>query len=126
MKKVNEDLFQSIESVFTKPSIVHIAKDDLGKFKEDSRSIYYSEYKADDENKAIRISERIKYDLVEFGSENKAALYITGDPGMDEVSEILDGLHGKAKEIIWGSCDESNLDVNVLKVALLFFIQDTK
>ena len=121
MEKVDEDLLQSIEDVFTKPSKVQIAKEDLSKFKEYAKAIYYSEYLADDEYKSVRISERIKNDLAKFASDNKAALYFVGDPDMGEVAEILDGLHVKTNEMIWGSYEDGNVSIGELKVALLFY-----
>jgi hypothetical protein len=121
MKKLDQASLQSIMDEFTKPSIVHITKEDLDKFNEAAQSIYYSEYLADDKYRGVRIGERIRCDLAEFGSDNSAALYFVGDPDMEEVEEIINGLNTKTEDVIWGYCEGSSLEVNELKVMLLFF-----
>ena len=121
MKKVDEDLMEVIQSVFTQDGGIIIEKGDLQKLEKGAKEISYMEYPADDEYRAVRISERIICSLKSFGDNNKAALYFQGDPTMDELAEMLDGLHGKTNEIIWGSCSELSLDESMLKVALLFF-----
>ena len=123
MKKVDKDLMEVIQSVFTQDGGIIIEKRDLLKLEKDAKEIYYMEYTytADDKYRGIRISERIRCDLERFGNDNKAALYFYGDPSMDELAEILDGLHGKTNVIIWGSCSELDLEGPMLKTALLFY-----
>lgn len=121
MKKVDNDFLKGVYPNFIKECTVQITLDDLEQIKRDSKAVYYAEYLTKDEYRAVRISERIKCQLQEFGSNNKAALYIIGDPDMDEVAEILDGLHEKTDEIIWGNCENSSLETNELKVMLLFY-----
>ncbi len=121
MKKIDKELLEDIQSVFTQGGGIIIDKSDLQKLEKKAKEIYYSEYTADDEFRSVRISERIKCDLEKYSNNNKAALYFQGDPIMDELSEILDGLHGKTNEIIWGSCSELDLEGSELKVTLLFY-----
>ena len=129
MKIVDRDLMDVIQSVFTQDGGIIIEDSDLKKLKKGAKEIYYMELTADDEDRAVRISERIRCSLERFGNDNnKAALYFYGDPTMDELAEMLDGLHGKTNEIIWGSCSEMDLEGFELKTALLFYeyASDTK
>jgi len=122
MKKVDRDLMEVIQSVFTQDGGIIIEKSDLQKLEKGAKEIYYLEYTADDKYRAVRISERIRCRLERFENDNnKAALYFYGDPTMDELAEMLDGLHGKTNEIIWGSCSEIDLEGTMLKTALLFY-----
>jgi len=122
MKKVDKVLMEVIQSVFTQDGGIIIEKGDLQKLEKGAKEIYYSEFTADDRYRSIRISERIRCSLERFSNDNnKAALYFQGDPTMDELAEILDGLHGKTNEIIWGSCSELEMEGFELKTALLFY-----
>lgn len=121
-KEVDKLFLDKLIPNFTKDCIVNIGKEDLLRLGKGAKEIYYSEYIANDKCRAFRIRERIKCNIAEFGSDNKAALYITGDPTMDELAEILDGLNVKVKEIIWGSCNKSDVGVDVIKVAMLFYV----
>jgi hypothetical protein len=121
MKKVDKDLLEVIQSVFTQDGDIIIDKSDLQKLQKEAIEMHYMEFTADDEYRAVRIGERIRCSLERFGNDNnKAALYFYGDPSMDELAEMLDGLHGKTNEIIWGSYSEMNLEGTMLKTALLF------
>ena len=121
MKKVDKDLLEVIQSVFTQGGDIIIDKSDLQKLEKEAIEMHYMEFTADDEYRGVRIGERIRCSLERFGNDNnKAALYFYGDPSMDELAEVLDGLHGKTNEIIWGSCSEMNLEGTMLKTALLF------
>lgn len=122
MKEIDKIFLDKLIPDFTKNCIINIDEEDLLKFRKGAKAIYYNEYYADDKYRAVRISERIKCDLAKYGNDNKAALYITGDPEMDELTEILDGLHGKTSEIIWGSCNNNDLGIDALKAALLFYV----
>ena len=121
MKKVDKDLMEVVQPVFTHDGEIIIDKSDLQKLEKDAKEIYYMEYIADDKYRAVRISERIRCSLENFDDNNRAALYFYGNPTMDELAEMLDGLSGKINEIIWGSCSEIDLEGSVLKVSLLFY-----
>ncbi len=121
MKITNKEMLKNIIPKFTKDCIVIIEQKDILNLAKVAKAVFYNTYKADDIYKAVRISERINCEYKNMGKDNKAALYFTGDPEMDEVAEILDGLEDTTNYVIWGSCNDNCYESNELKVAVLFF-----
>ena len=121
MKITNKEMLKNIIPKFTKDCIVIIEQNDILNLAKVAKAVYYTTYEANDAYKAVRISERINCEHKNMGNNNKAALYFTGDPEMDEVAEIIDGLEETTNYVIWGSCNDNCDEDNELKAAVLFF-----